>query len=327
MYDHEGTKNRPKFRSFQSQPNYSYAQPEVMEYPEIRTSHDWLPQVSSPIFHPTRTHLINRGIPSIPKICAPYESSYPVIAFSREENRFKRTLNPRLTTSLQLSEGLLPSLKSPVFGEERLHDVTSEPEGQKSTAILNHPYSREQLHCVRYLKEDLHLPWNRVFEEFHRIFSDQPGFIVRESEAALTSRSYRDNFIYASMNNRPLLNSNGMPIRVQAKVRQRLVAQEKHIPFKLVEKHPSWAIKYDWVRPEHRVIAQAILDGSDPVYYNSKKDQHRRIIEQAEQIEENMMSKSADADLFVDTRDPYHLHTTPHHLHFGHNFSSSLHKN
>lgn len=270
MYDREGARNRLQLKSFQPECNYSHDSPEVVEYEQLITSHNWLPPISSPTLFPSRTqHMVNRGIPSIAEICSPYESSYSTIPFSREDNHFKRSSNSRPSPSLQISEGLISSPSSPVSERGILHDVQLEPESQRAAASLNHPYSREQLHCVRYLKEDLHLPWNRVFEEFHRIFCDKPGFIARESEAALTSRSYRDNFIYASINSRPLLNSNGMPIRVQAKVRQRLVAEERHIPFKLVEKHPSWAVRYDWVRPEHRAQAQAILDGTDPVYYNS----------------------------------------------------------
>ncbi|POS85826.1 hypothetical protein EPUL_003366 [Erysiphe pulchra] len=305
MYDREGVSNRLQLKSFQKECNYSHDSPEIVEYEQLITSHNWLPPISSTILHPSGTQrMAKRGIPSIAEICSPYESSYSTIPFSREENRFKRSSSSRSSPCLQISEGLISSPNSPASEKERLHDVRLEQESQKAAATLNHPYSREQLHCVRYLKEDLNLPWNRVFEEFHRIFCDKPGFIARESEAALTSRSYRDNFIYASINNRPLLNSNGMPLRVQAKVRQRLVAEERHIPFKLVEKHPSWAVRYDWVRPEHRAQAQAILDGADPVYYNSKKDQHRRVIEKAEQIEDSMMGKAMDADLFDDTKDP-----------------------
>lgn len=192
------------------------------------------------------------------------------------------------------------------------------PETTSQRGAANHcnqPYLREHLHCVRYLKEDLHLPWGVVYRQFNHIFRHQPGFIERESEAALTSRSYRDNFTYASVNGEPLLSSNGAPIRVKAKVRRRLVAEERHIPFKLVEKHPSWAVTYSWVRPEHKAQAQAILDAVDPLYYHSEKDQHRRVIERAEQIERSLARQTTPAvgktriSITTPPASPFHMST------------------
>lgn len=168
---------------------------------------------------------------------------------------------------------------------------TSDLSVRRSSGPTNQPYLREHLHCVRYLKEDLHLPWSIVYHEFNRIFSDQPGFIERDSEAALTSRSYRDNFVYAHTGWELSLNENGAPIRVKARVRSRVVGDEKEYPFKLVEKHPSWAVTYSWVKSEHKVRAQAILDGVDQDYYNSPRDRHRRLIEEAEEIEESLIRK------------------------------------
>ncbi|CCU81655.1 hypothetical protein BGHDH14_bgh02921 [Blumeria hordei DH14] len=173
--------------------------------------------------------------------------------------------------SKRLSHTQDSSWPSPKRRQQRVTPPLS-PEAASQRGAANHcnqPYLREHLHCVRYLKEDLHLPWGVVYRQFNHIFRHQPGFIERESEAALTSRSYRDNFTYASVNGEPLLSSNGAPIRVKAKVRRRLVAEERHIPFKLVEKHPSWAVTYSWVRPEHKAQAQAILDAVDPLYYHS----------------------------------------------------------
>lgn len=200
----------------------------------------------------------------------------------RNTTRFPIHVEPKITVishlnrPFQVNDSIFKPLEPMKYDKmNQSHDTP--PLSPDSTCIRNtvhsnQPYLREHLHCVRYLKEDLHLPWGVVHYKFHQIFSSKPGFIERDSEAALTSRSYRDNFTYASVNGKPLLNYNGVPIRVQAKVRRRRVADEKHIPFKLVEKHPSWAVNYSWVKPEHKLIAQAILDGKDPAYYNSGRN-------------------------------------------------------
>lgn len=239
----------------------------------------------------------------------------------REKTNFPMDIDSKVvmsthsTRSPPANQRMFKALESTKYDEINHSDVTPplspDPTCMRTAVHSNQPYLREHLHCVRYLKEDLHLPWGVVHYQFHQIFRSKPGFIERESEAALTSRSYRDNFTYASVNGKPLQNYNGVPIRVQAKVRRRRVADEKHIPFKLVEKHPSWAVKYSWVKPEHKLIAQAILDGKDLEYYNSEKDQHRRVIELAERIEEKLMRRSVNVDPQDCCNHRRHCITTP----------------
>ncbi|KAI1006417.1 hypothetical protein K3495_g1809 [Podosphaera aphanis] len=162
-----------------------------------------------------------------------------------------------------------------------------------SPGVLHHRiYPKEQLHFIRYLKEDLNLPWAYIHSEFNRIFCSHPEFVMRDSEAALASRSYRDNHVYAHTDWKLDLNERGAPIRVPARVRNRSTGEDRDYPFKLVEKHPFWAVKYTWVLPEHKARAQEILDELDSEYFNSPKDRHRRLIEQAEIIEGNLYHRT-----------------------------------
>ena len=113
---------------------------------------------------------------------------------------------------------------------------------------------------MRYHKEDLANVWLVVHSMFYQRFPDSE----RLSIACLTSRYYRDNRVpKVDANGEPVLDKNGKPITIKAKIRDRATPEGKNIPYLFIEKHPEFALKYDWVRPEDKAVALRILQGLD----------------------------------------------------------------
>jgi len=111
---------------------------------------------------------------------------------------------------------------------------------------------------MRYHKEDLANVWLVVHSMFYQRFPDSE----RLSIACLTSRYYRDNRVpKVDANGEPVLDKNGNPIMIKAKIRDRATPEGKSIPYLFIEKHPQFALKYDWVRPEDKAVALKILQG------------------------------------------------------------------
>jgi hypothetical protein len=122
----------------------------------------------------------------------------------------------------------------------------------------NKPYTVEQVHFLRYHKEDLANVWLAVHSMFYQRFPDSE----RLSIACLTSRYYRDNRVpKVDANGELVLDKNGNPIMIKAKIRDRATPEGKSIPYLFIEKHPEFALKYDWVRPEDKAVALKILQG------------------------------------------------------------------
>jgi hypothetical protein len=91
---------------------------------------------------------------------------------------------------------------------------------------------------------------------FYQRFPDSE----RQTVPCLTSRYYRDNRVpNLDANGEPVLDKKGKPVMIKAKIRDRATPEGKSIPYLFIEKHPEFALKYDWVRPEDKAVALNIL--------------------------------------------------------------------
>jgi hypothetical protein len=130
---------------------------------------------------------------------------------------------------------------------------------QKKVPHNNKKYTSEQVHRMRYEKEDCHKQFETIFQHWNYWYS-LPGE-KRESLDCLNSRYYRDNIIPALTSDGELVyGKSGKVVWVDHKVRDRSTVEGKDIPFTLVEKHPVWCLVYPWVSPEHKLAAQKVID-------------------------------------------------------------------
>lgn len=135
----------------------------------------------------------------------------------------------------------------------------TKPAKRKSTLPhSNKPYTLEQVHFMRYYREDCGLFWPQVHALFYRHWPNSGRITV----ACLSSRYYRSNVVpKLDENGEPVLDKNGKVVMITAKVRERGTAEGKNKPFLLVDKHPEFALIYDWVEAEHKRKATRILQG------------------------------------------------------------------
>jgi hypothetical protein len=134
--------------------------------------------------------------------------------------------------------------------------VTKPPKRNRPGPHSNKPYTGEQVHWMRYHRQDLGLLWPQVHALFYEKF---PGS-VRESVACITSRYYRSNFLpKLGKNGEPMLDRSGKFVMEAAKIRGRATEEGKHKPFLFVDVHPEWALVYDWVTADDKKKAMRVL--------------------------------------------------------------------
>lgn len=163
--------------------------------------------------------------------------------------------------------------KSPQFEKSRLPPLlflehqpqhhrnprNNSPDRQRKPSFSNSPYDDEEVHWIRYQREDCGESWQNMLVLWNQQFGTK-----RLTVQCLSSRYYRDNKIPALDEcGKPILDRNGKAVMIPAKVRDRNTAEGKDIPFTFVEKHPYWALRYDWVSPAHKEKARNILAALD----------------------------------------------------------------
>ncbi|EKD21294.1 hypothetical protein MBM_00407 [Drepanopeziza brunnea f. sp. 'multigermtubi' MB_m1] len=141
----------------------------------------------------------------------------------------------------------------------------------------NRAYTQEQMHWLRYHRIDCDMHYHQMYAMWLRQF---PQLEDRRGDGQqFSSRLYRDHRVPVMDDEGcPVYDAEGKPEYIYCKIRDKKDAEHKDIPFKLVEKHPEWAIYWDWVSPAHKAMAQKILDGKDLDFAQTKKEKYRRAI-------------------------------------------------
>ncbi|KAL5331625.1 hypothetical protein ACEPPN_001160 [Leptodophora sp. 'Broadleaf-Isolate-01'] len=192
-----------------------------------------------------------------------------------------------------------PSLKSeisrgaegPVFGKKK-----KKPKRKRTGGHNNWPYTQEQLQWLQYHLGDRGFNYAGLYNQaghsvkfISRYFSRQspvyngwdiqfPGD-YRDHKQAFSSRLYCENIYPMLDNNDELVRGcDGKPIITTIGVRKREDPEFADFPFKLWDKNPKWALYWDWVLPEHKAMAQKILERRDLDESQLRKERSRRAI-------------------------------------------------
>lgn len=97
----------------------------------------------------------------------------------------------------------------------------------------------------------------------------------RDHKQAFSSRLYCENIYPMLDNNDELVRGcDGKPIITTIGVRKREDPEFADFPFKLWDKNPKWALYWDWVLPEHKAMAQKILERRDLDESQLRKTSH-----------------------------------------------------
>jgi hypothetical protein len=124
----------------------------------------------------------------------------------------------------------------------------------------NKPYTREQVHFIRYQREDCNkISWPNILILFLKQFPEYKNLELPLNIAGLSSRYYRDCKV-------PKLNEQGElaldrknnVIMIPCGVRGR-DTKGKKTPYFLIDKHPDIALSYNWVKLEDKARARQIL--------------------------------------------------------------------
>jgi hypothetical protein len=123
------------------------------------------------------------------------------------------------------------------------------------TPHSNKAYTSEQVHFIRYTKEDLGVAWKGHPARFRRYWRDN-----RESDQCFSSRYYRCNIRPRHVDWVPIL-VDGRPVMDPAPVRGRSTPEGKAMdfPYTLIELFPHRALEYSWVSPADKARAMDIL--------------------------------------------------------------------
>ena len=170
----------------------------------------------------------------------------------------RRGSNPRLKiASRRPMVSPSPSSRSESSNEGEERAIGKRKKRKPTGPHSNKPYTQEQFHWLWYHCEDRGLRYAEMYAAWDIQFPGEH----REPGQAFCSRLYREA-IY------PRLDDDGELLRgrdgklqiVPIGKRQRHTPQFKDFPFKLWEHSPEWALYWDWVLPEHKVIARKVLE-------------------------------------------------------------------
>ncbi|KAG4435169.1 hypothetical protein IFR05_009338 [Cadophora sp. M221] len=221
---------------------------------QSRSEHDFGRRDTGPNSHSPRRRHDRHG----------RRGSYPYLSTPLRHPRISPSPSSKSESSLETDE-------ETVLGMQQKKKRKRKPTGPHS----NKPYTQEQTHWLRYHAEDCGLNYARMYNLWILHFPNDH----RVPGQAFSSRLYRDNISAMIGEDGNLIrDSDGKPIIIVINIRKRQQSKFKHFPFKFWEKNPEWALYWDWVMPEHKAMAQKILDGRDLDASQLLKEKSRRAI-------------------------------------------------
>lgn len=188
---------------------------------------------------------------------------------SLHSQTFRRTRDRRSDCRRRTSAGQTKAYPSPAtssagsLSDDGASQKNAPKRKRKSTGThSNRAYSQEQMHWLQYFHEDCGLSYSDMHPLWARQFPHPDD--ARGDGQSFCSRSYRSHKVpKIDENGEPIIDEDGKPTWKPCKVRERKTNVHDDVPFKLVERHPEWALYWPWVSQEHKAIAQKILDGKD----------------------------------------------------------------
>ncbi|PQE10797.1 hypothetical protein CJF30_00008942 [Rutstroemia sp. NJR-2017a BBW] len=166
---------------------------------------------------------------------------------------------------------------SPIF--RHAHHSRSHRKTKSVKAHSNKAYTEEEVHFIRYHKDDLGLKWEPLLVLFKRAFPTR----ARESDQCLSSRYYRTNkFRLFDENDKFMRDENGKIMYLSAKVRGRSTPEGKAeaLPYTLVQMNPQKGLKYSWVKEIHkkemRILAAEMDDEARERMHSNRAQRLRK---------------------------------------------------
>lgn len=193
----------------------------------------------------------------------------------RHDLHDRRGSYPRLSIASRPMASPSPSLQSESCHEGEVPQLGKKKKRKPTGTHSNKPYTQEQLHWLWYVCEDRGFRYPEMYRAWRIQF---PGE-TRVPGQAFSSRLYRENFY-------PILDANGNFVRGRdGKLKIKAVGKRRRneegnrdYPFKFWDHSPEWALYWDWVLPEHKAMAQKILEGRDLDEAQLRKEKVRRAI-------------------------------------------------
>ncbi|KUJ19513.1 uncharacterized protein LY89DRAFT_780438 [Mollisia scopiformis] len=194
-----------------------------------------------------------------PYVHARHVEQYYTATSCPEYDSYSRRSTRRERDSLRRASRTPPPTPVPAYVEARkqllvLAQVQASP--KKGPSHSNEAYRLIHVHWTRYCKVDMKAGWHAIEHNFKIMFPNE-----REdcTPGGLSSRYYRDNFIPRLDLHGNVIYKDGKPLMMDMKVRGKDMGECKGCPWTFVERHPWWALKYDWVLQEHKIEAAKII--------------------------------------------------------------------
>ncbi|KAG4441222.1 hypothetical protein IFR05_003270 [Cadophora sp. M221] len=183
------------------------------------------------------------------------------IAERRSESDVARW-HPHLNTALRRPRTFRSPFLKPESSREAEVPVFRMERKKSTGSHSNKPYNRRFNYARLYDEWDIKFPGD-----------------YRAHNQAFSSRLYREN-IYPTLDGNGELarDRDGKPIITAIGIRKRHYPEFRDFPFELWAKNPEWALYWDWVLPEHKAMAQKILEGRDLDESQLRKERSRRAI-------------------------------------------------
>ncbi|KAK0099536.1 hypothetical protein ONS96_008370 [Cadophora gregata f. sp. sojae] len=186
----------------------------------------------------------------------------------------RRGFYPRLSIA-STCKSPSPSVRSESSRDGEESKVGKKKKRKPSGPHNNKPYTQEQFQWLWYYSHDRDFNYAEMYRVWRIQFPDE----LRDPGQAFSSRLYRESlFPVLDANGEIMRERDGKPRFKPIRKRLRQFAEFKDYPYKFWEHSPEWALYWDWVSPEHKAMAQRLLDGRDLDHSQLRKEKYRRAI-------------------------------------------------